>query len=47
MAMTPLLAEITYVVGWKEGTHPGAFGEFGFGFFAFLLGGFFYVLLCP
>lgn len=29
MAMTPLLAEITYVVGHKEGTHPGAFGGRG------------------
>jgi len=29
MAMTPLLAEITYVVGDKEQSHPGAFGGKG------------------
>ena len=29
MAMTPLLAEITYVVGHKEKSHPGAFGGKG------------------
>lgn len=29
MAMTPLLAEITYVVEHKERTHPGAFGGRG------------------
>lgn len=29
MAMTPLLAEITYVVRHKEKTHPGAFGGRG------------------
>lgn len=29
MALTPLLAEITYVVGHKEESHPGAFGGKG------------------
>lgn len=29
MALTPLLAEITYVVGHKEQSHPGAFGGKG------------------
>ncbi len=29
MAMTPLLAEVTYVVANKEKTHPGIFGRRG------------------
>ena len=36
--MTPLLAEITYVVSHKEQTHPGAFG--GKGAYATAYGGF-------
>ena len=38
LGMTPLLAEITYVVSHKEKTHPGAFG--GKGAYATAYGGF-------